>query len=200
MRLSGSSGWFCVLAICCAGISGVQAAAAPAPTFTITATNVTMPSGGNAGSSQFTLTSVNGYSGKLTVNCGYSGGNMGAKVPTCGIYTAPLYTLGANQTVTGTLSLFPYGKIIPVSQLHGPRGGTDRAPALGLAVVCIVLLSRRLRGKARTGIGVILLGAIGLAGISACGNSLSGTFPYNVTAVDTSTQASVSTSMTVTVP
>ena len=71
---------------------------AATPSFTIAAANVTMPSGGNDASSQFTLTSVNGYAGQVRVGCAYSGGMMGAKVPTCGIYINPVFAWQPNST------------------------------------------------------------------------------------------------------
>jgi hypothetical protein len=47
MRTRGSSGWMLFLVACMAAVLGVQAFTAP--TFTIAATNVTMPSGGQFG-------------------------------------------------------------------------------------------------------------------------------------------------------
>ena len=82
--------------VCYAGFSGVQAIAAP--NFTIAATNVTMPQGGNPGSSSFTLTAGSGYSGLVTVDCDYTGAEVRAgaevtaKVPTCWILAIPIST------------------------------------------------------------------------------------------------------------
>jgi hypothetical protein len=199
MKLPGSWGFPLVLA-CGLGMFGVQAQAATS-TFTIAATNVTMPGGGNPGVSHFTLASVNGYAGRLIVNSQYSGGDMNAKPPNCGIHTAPLFTLNANSTVSGTLTCYPYGKVVPVVELHRPLPLPYRAPVLGLAFAASwFALQRRFRTTTARWIGVLLLGAIGIGGVSACGNGVSGMYPFTVTATDTVTQQSASTSITVTVP
>src|ERR1700758_1751487 len=111
MQSPGSLGWFRLFVVCCAGFS-VGPALAATPSFTIAAADVTMPSGGNIASSPFTLTSVNGYAGQVRVDCAYSGGAMGARVPSCGIFVNPTHMLTANQTVNGSLTLVPYGKTI----------------------------------------------------------------------------------------
>src|ERR1700746_744150 len=130
MRFPGGSGLVPFLFGCGLVCSAMTLSAAPTPSFTIAARNVTMPSGGSFASSPFTLASVNGYSGQVLVSCGYSGGNMGAKVPTCGIYTNPNFSLGANQTVKGSLTLSPYGKVIPFSRLERHGIGSRGVPAL----------------------------------------------------------------------
>ncbi len=199
MKLPGSSGFSLVLA-CGLGMIGVYAQAAT-PSFTVAATNVTMPGGGNPGTSQFTLASVNGYSGKLVVNSQYSGGDMNAKPPNCGIHTAPLFTLNSNSTVSGTLTCYPYGKVVPIAVSYRPLRRQPRVPVIGFALAIWLLFGRRARAGARRWMSVLLLGAISAAALSACGgNGLSGTYPFTVTATDSATQASVSTSITVTVP
>ena len=201
MKLPGSCGFPLMLA-CGLGLFGVRVQAATT-SFTITATNVTMPGGSNPGVSHFTLASVNGYSGHLVVNSQYSGGDMNAKPPNCGSggFTAVMFTLNANGTVSGTLTCYPYGKVVPVVELHRPLRLPVRAPVLGLALAGWLVLRRRLPGTAMRWLGVVLLCAISLAGLTACGgNGLAGTYPFTVTATDTVTQASVSAPITVTVP
>jgi hypothetical protein len=175
-------------------------ASVPAPSFTVAATNVTMPSGGNVTSSPFTLTSVNRYAGQVLVSCAYAGGNMGARVPTCGIYTNPMFALGANQTVKGSLTLSPYGKVIPYSAMR--RTGVESAgvPVLAAAVLCFFMLGRRLRGGGRSWIAMIIAGLVAIGGITSCGSGLSGTFPYTVMALDSKSNVSANATIMVTVP
>jgi len=200
MQSPGSLGWVSLFVVCCSAFSGVPALAAT-PSFTIAAADVTMPSGGNIASSQFTLTSVNGYAGQVRVDCAYSGGAMGAKVPGCGIFVNPTHALTANQTVNGSLTLVPFGKTIGygAAALHGDdwRSG---APVLAAALAGFFLLGRRLRNRARGWLLLVVLAAVGVAGMTSCASGMSGTFPYTVTAVDIKTNASVSAPFTVTVP
>jgi hypothetical protein len=176
-------------------------ALAATSTFTVAATNVSLPANGNVGTSQFTLTSVNGYSGKLVVSSEYSGGDMNAKPPTCGIFTAPLYTLKANSTVTGTLACFPYGKVVPVAADSRRAGRPVLAPVVGLAVAFCFVFRRRMRTAGARWLGIFLLGMISIGAVASCGgNGLSGRYPFTVTATDTVSNASVGTSITVTVP
>jgi hypothetical protein len=179
---------------------GLTSLAAPAPSFTIAATNVTMPSGGSFASSPFTLTSVNSYAGQVLVSCAYTGGNMGARVPTCGIYTNPNFALGANQTVKGSLTLSPYGKVIPFSAVRPTGVGSPGVPALAAVVLCFFALGRRLRARGRGWIALLILGLAGIGGITSCGSGLSGTFPYTVTAVDNKMNVSSTATIMVTVP
>jgi hypothetical protein len=199
MQLPGSRILFPVVLACSAGLSAVHALGAT-PTFTIAAANVTLPSGGNDASSQFTLTSVDGYVGQVRVDCGYSGGMMGAKVPACGIFVNPVSTLAANKSVTGSLTVMPYGKVKAFDAVG--LGGDDRrrvVPVLAAVLAGFFMLGRRWRLRARSWLLVFLAG-VTLAGITSCGGGLSGTFPYTVTAVDIKTNASVSAPFTVTVP
>jgi hypothetical protein len=200
MHSPGSSGLLRLFAVCCLGFHGALAVGASAPSFTIAATNVTMPSGGNFASSKFTLTSVNSYAGQIRVSCAYSGSEMGARVPSCGIYTNPTFNLGADQTAKGTLTLFPYGKVINFSSASRPGGPTSREPMLALAIVSVFLLGRRLRNQGSKWLSLVVLAGAAVLGITSCGSGLSGTFPYAVTAVDTRTNTSENTSIMVTVP
>jgi hypothetical protein len=199
MQSPGSRILFPLVLACGAGLSAAQAVAA-APTFTIAAANVTLPSGKNLGSSQFTLTSVNGYAGQVRVACAYAGGMMGAKVPACGIYVNPVSTLAANKSVTGSLTLTPYGQTLAYDVVASRDEDRRRAvPILAAALVGLFVLGRRLRSRASNGL-LLLLAGITLVGITSCASSMSGTFPYTVTAVDTQTNARVSAPFTVTVP
>ena len=176
----------------------LPAGAAP-PTFTIAATNISMPSNGNTGSSPFTLTSVGGYAGQIRVDCSYSGAAMGARVPSCGIFVNPVSTLAANKNAQGSLTLVPYGKVIAYSASASGKWRSGM-PVIAVPILGMLLLPRRLRSRAR---GMLLLFAVGvviLTGVSACSSGLSGTFAYTVTAVDNKTNTTVSAPFTVTVP
>ena len=200
MQRPGSFGLLRVLVVCCLGFQGVLAIAAPAPLFTIAATDVTMPSGGNLASSKFTLTSLNSYAGQIRIGCAYSGGQMGDKVPSCGIYTNPTFNLGADQTVTGTLTWLPYGKVITFGSASRPGERASHEPMLAVAIFSVFLLGRRLRNKGGKWLALVVLAGAAVAGVTSCGSGLSGTFPYRVTAVDTKTNTTENTSIMVTVP
>jgi len=187
-------------------VSGSTALAAT-PDFTITATNVTMSSAASSGqgSSSFTLTSVNGYTGSVRVACSYPDLPAGVQGPYCGGGpAAPTLALNANQVVKGTIGFFfCSGMNCPVS-LPRRRGG---GLAQGLALAGGLLLGLGFCRKAarRLVLSLLAVGALaGLAGISACGASNNamtpGTYAYTITATDTSTDAAVATSINVTVP
>lgn len=201
MQKPDSFGFLRLFAACSAGMLGAQALWAATPAFTIAATNVTMPTNGNNGTSRFILTSVNGYSGRLVVNSQYSGGDMNAKPPNYGGHTAPFYTLNANSTGSGALTFFPYGKVVPIARIHRPAGLPNPAPVLGLALAGWLVFGRRWRTRAARWFAVIVLGALSIGGLAACGgNGLSGNYPFTVTATDTVTNATATTQIMVTVP
>jgi hypothetical protein len=60
-------------------------APAATPSFTVTATNVTMSSSDSTGigSSSFTLTSIGGYTGTLQMGCNIPTPKIGVSVPSC---------------------------------------------------------------------------------------------------------------------
>ncbi len=190
---------FPIALACGALVSGTNMLAAT-PAFTIAATNITMPKNGSAGSSPFTLTSVNGYAGQVRVDCAYSGAAMGAKVPGCGIFVNPISTLAANKNATGSLTLVPYGKTLNYGYASVKRGRPIGGPVLAASVMGIFLLGRRLRRRSRSWLLLLAISVVGLGGMSACAAGMSGTFPYTVTAVDIKSNATVSAPFTVTVP
>lgn len=189
-----------VVFLCAAVLCAVPSNAAT-PDFTIAATNVTMPGNGNPGTSRFTLVSVDGYSGRLLVNSEFIGNEMNAKPPNCGVRTAPLYTLSANQAVQGTLTCYPYGKVVPVVKLERRLSWRHTGPILALALASFILFRRRTRATAAHWFALFVLSIITMMAVASCaGNGVSGTYPFTVTATDAVTQATVSTSITVTVP
>ncbi len=199
------------LVFCC------TSAPAATPGFTITTTNVTMSSSGSngSGSSSFTLTSVDGYTGSVSVGCNPPTPPTGVTVPYCGngvpepgaIPVQPPITLTADEVVTGTISFYnsplPCSSPCPVSLPR--RGGHGLAPSLALAGVLLLGFGFRRRAARWLTLTLLAMGALaGLAGISACGGNKSvvtpGTYAYTVAARDVNTSATVSTSLNVTVP
>jgi hypothetical protein len=197
-------------------LSGVPLWAA-APSFTITATNVTMSAATSSGigSSSFTLTSINGYAGQVRVNCQPPTPPAGVKVPYCGygipsgpaaIPAQPPITLTANEAVTGTIAF--YNASVPCSNpcpASLPRRGVHGLPQ-GLALAGALLIGFGFRRRAGRWLTFTLfaVGALaGLAAISACGSNsvvTPGTYAYTISATDVTTAVSVTTSVNVTVP
>jgi hypothetical protein len=186
-------------------------ALAATPGFTLAATNVTMSSSGSAGSgaSSFTLTSVNGYTGTVGILCGAPTPPAGVKVPVCtggGPAILIIETLAANQVVSGTIgfnnSVAPCNPCpvnLPRRPDHGLGQGVELAGALLFA------FGFRRRAARWLTLAFFAVGALAvLAGISACGGNNNGatpgTYAYTITAMDITTDATVSTSINVTVP
>jgi hypothetical protein len=186
------------------GVFSAQARAATS-SFTMSATNVTMTSSGSkgTGSTTFTLTSVNGYSGTVGVICYPTNEPAGAKLPYCGGSLPPVgYTLTANASVTGSLPFFN----VPVPEPVSMPVRRSRAGPAGLALAAGLLLGLGFRRKAGRWFVPVLLAVgmlTGLAAISGCGGSNSvvtpGTYSFTVKAVDTNSNIVTST-FNVTVP
>ncbi len=188
--------------ICGLGSGHAQGAT---PSFTIEASNTTMPTSG-AGAISFTLTSVNGFAGMVGIDCGPANPPTGSILPQCN-YTgggpAPQpYTLAANGTVRGSLNLVAYvppcSNPCPVKLLRPP---SPRGVNLALAGVLLLGLPFRWRAR-RLRLSLLVVGIMaGLAGI-ACGagnnDTLTpGTFVYTVSASQVGTAATLATSATV---
>jgi len=189
-------------------VSGSPALAAT-PDFTLTASNVTMSNSGSsgAGSSSFTLTSVNGYTGTVEVGCVPPTPPVGVNVPICnfGGPVRPAYTLTANQVATGTIAFLNSNPCPECLVSVARRGGYGLAPSLALAGALLFGFGIRRRGARWLTLTLLTVGTLaGLAGISACGGSNSvvtpGTYSYTITATDITTQVSVTASISVTVP
>jgi hypothetical protein len=179
------------------------------PGFTISASNATMPTS-NAGAIPFTLTSVNGFAGMVSVGCGPANPPTGSILPQCNytgdVIPAPPYTLPANGTVTGSLNLVAYippcSNPCPVKLQPGPR----HRGAVYAALAAVLLLGICFRRRARwPGLMLLFLGI--LAGVS-CGTGnhstlTPGTFAYTVSAMEITTNTptqTVSTTVNVMVP
>lgn len=166
--------------------AGLAMGAAPArganpPAYSITATNVTMPSNGN-GKTQFKVTGIPS-TGTVGMSCWYSGPQTTAKLPICAGGPALAYPVTAGQTLTGTIGFSPYSNVVPVSgqRRHGAAGP--------LAWAGLLMAFVGLRSRMRAGIFLALLLAMGLAGvagITACGGNSNmttpGTYAYTITA------------------
>jgi hypothetical protein len=183
------------------------------PSFTISASNATMPASG-AGAIPFTLSSVNGFAGAVYVTCGPANPPTGSILPQCN-YTgggpaAPPHTLTANETVTGSLNLVAYippcSNPCPVKLDLQPHPHHRGAVNLALAGALLLGVGFRRRTR-RLRLALLIVGILaGLAGI-ACGagnsNTLTpGTFAYTVSAAQAGPLPilAVSTTVNVTVP
>ena len=200
-----------ILAIIC-GFAGGRVLA-QTPSFTISASNATMPSRG-AGSIAWTLTSVDGFAGTVNVGCVPPNPPAGAIVPTCS-YGGPAslpYTLAANGTVTGTVPLIaltpPCSGPCPVELRRPGRARPGHASGVSLVLAGALLFGFRVRKRAPRWLTLMLIVVGGLAGIGGCGGggaSLTpGTYAYNITANQTGTSTSpfltATTTINVTVP
>jgi hypothetical protein len=192
---------FLALSIC---VFSTQVRAA-APSFTISATNATMTSSGSngRGSSTYTLTSVNGYTGTVGINCYPTNEPTGAKIPYCGGSVPPVgHTLTANATVTGSLPFFN----VPVPEPASMPVRKSRATPATLALAGVLLLGLGFRGRASRWLFLVLVAGCAFAGlglISGCGGSngvvTPGTYSFTVKGVDTNSNVVTST-FNVTVP
>ncbi len=179
-------------------------ARAATPSFTITATNATMSSSGvnGRGSSTFTLTSVNGYTGTLGITCYPTNEPAGAKLPYCGGPAMIGHTLTANASVTGSLPF--YNEPVP-EPVNMPVRRSHAGPA-GLALAVGLLLGLGFRKRASRWLLLVLFAGCAFAGLavmSGCGGSNSvvtpGTYSYTVKAADTNSVI-VSSTFNLTVP
>jgi uncharacterized protein (TIGR03382 family) len=187
------------------GFSGLRGLAA-APGFTVSAANATMPSTG-IGSIPITLTSIDGFTGSITASCNPASPPAGAKLPVCGGPTAPpIYTLTANGTVNGTITLMPYSdRFLPVaaSVSHHPGPVPETGFALAGALLFGWLVRRRRFCRLMMiSFAICTLGSA--TAITACGGSSNGmtpgTYAYTVTAGEINGTAYVTTTVNVTVP
>ena len=196
---------FALVSAACA----VGMAPTPAPSFTISASNVTMPLSGTV-AIPFTLTSVNGFAGPVAVLCGEptvpGSINLGPYCDQGGPLMA--YTLVANGTTTGSITIVaippnPVPLASKASVVGDGRGAS-------WAVACALILGLGLRRKSvlrlsRVALAVFLL--MGLAGLGICGcggppTLTPGTylFDLNATSVSANPMLYASTTATVAVP
>jgi hypothetical protein len=197
----------CLIALLAfASSRGRAQAPVPVPSFTISASNITMPSSGE-GPIPFTITSVNGFAGSIGVNCNPPNPATGVREPGCegGPAMAPL-VLTANGTATGGVYIDAIDPLPAheVSRLNLP--GHGRGASWALAGVLLLGFGLR-RRKGWSGSVLLTLGLlIGLTGLGACGGPVTltpGVYTYTLNAFTsggTSPSISTSTTANVTVP
>ncbi len=151
------------------GILGGSAFAAT-PSFTLTASNVSMSDMGT-GTSSFTVTSVNGFTGQVGVVC--TGPNTillnDLVLPACDAPTM-LLAVPANGSVKGTMTFRPPWTARPaVARVKLRRPLTE---PLGAGALTAALLGFGLRKRLHRWIVVLLLCGAGLAGFSGLAGGL----------------------------
>ncbi len=180
----------------------------PAPSFTISASNVTMPSSGTV-PIPFTLTSVNGFAGMVSVTCVAPTEPMGVTAPYCDQGGPVLaYTLAADGTATGSISIIAIEpNPVPLATRSGlarHSEGSSWAMA-GLLVIGIGLRRKRARQLTGVSLGVgvmIVLAGIGLCGCGGPPTLTPGAYVFKLKATSVSITPSMtaSTTSTITVP
>ncbi len=149
-----------------AGLAGAQTT----PTFTLSASNTTMPASG-VGSIPFTLTSVDGFYGNVIMSCTPPNEPTGVTLPLCG-FGGPVIVvaLDANATVKENIELLASAPVPePVKlDLRKHRGGS------GLALAGAVMLGFGVGRRRVSRLGRVFLACgllFGLTAIGACGGS-----------------------------
>lgn len=177
-------------------------AATATPGFKITASNISL-AGQSRGSSQYTLTSVNGFAGTVAVVCNGPDPNLYPNLimPSCAEPTQEL-VVPANGSISGSMLFYPPWEGVTGQLARPAKPGA--APLLAGAFAGLGLLGLRLRKRAGSWItlllGVVCLGT--LAGAVGClgGGGLQmtpGTYTY--TLAGTGSGASATGQVTVTV-
>ncbi len=184
------------------GLIGSGALEAGTPEFTLTAADTTVSLGGT-GSSTFTLTSLNGYTGTVVIVCHPTSPPADSKLPYCGGGLLLMEQLVGGETVKGFLPLTGLPVPIPASMPHPRRHGSGAGLVLGGAMLLGLAGSRRKRRwLLHAMFAAVALGALaGVCGCAGTWNPLTpGTFPYTIVGTDYATHMSVSGSFLVTVP
>jgi hypothetical protein len=162
-----------------------DAAAATAPGFTITASNVSVSDTGS-GSSSYTVTSVGGFTGQVGVSCFPPEINGALAIPNCDV-PEQFLTVPANGSISGKMPFTP-----PTNVTARNKGGDQRRPAGPLAAGALMLAGfaaarKQLRWNRMLSALVLCAGL--LAGLTAtgCGGHgglamAPGTYTYNLQA------------------
>jgi subtilase family serine protease len=191
---------------------------APAKSFTLAATNVTVPAGGT-GSSTVTINPQNGYTGTIAwmVSSNASTSNVCFAIASTSVTgtTAVTSTLTVKTTSSacGTTAMTPPVLKETYARLAAPlvgKGNTRLAPvpslALGITIAAFLLVTlwRRSRGLALAGYALLLFAAgLMTSGCSSSGSSYSsstaakGTYAVTITGTDSSITASTSMTLTI---
>ena len=170
---------------------------AAAPGISLQATNVSIPGQGTA-QGQFTVTSINGFSGSVSVSC--TGPNSeilpNLVLPECN-GPAPNITVPANGSASGTISFYP-----PWADPYSARA--HPLPVLAVVAVGSIVLLPRLKSNRCRWFACLVLGCsmIPLCLLVGClGNGglamTPGTFQYTLNASGNGVSASSAFKVTV---
>ncbi|MDR3753661.1 MAG: hypothetical protein P4K93_08410 [Terracidiphilus sp.] len=187
------------------GLGSTRASYPATPSFTITATSVSLP-GQGTGSSQITLTSVNGFAGTVGVSC-YEPVVTNATEPVLPSCAEPVKNLvvPANGSVSGAILFYP-----PWETSHETASLFTRTkphysePLLGGVFIGCGLLGWRLR-KTLNRCGALVAAAVfclSLAGLVGCmghgGLAMTpGTYAYTISGASTGMTQTTTASVTV---
>jgi len=163
--------FFALSAAFCLCLASPESRASTTPGITITATNVSISDMGTA-VSHFTVTSVNGFTGRVGVICKGLDSNIvpDLVLPDC-TFTTQNYVLTANGSASGIMTFYPPNNIPSTVS----RGGSPRQPGPALpiagALAAAGIFCFRIRRK-RSGWPVLpllaIVGLAGLAGVTGC--------------------------------
>lgn len=187
------------------GLGVARMLPAATPTFTITASSVTVPGRGSA-ASQFTLTSVGGFTGQVGITCVGPNINLSSEpvLPLCD-HPVQNYTIPATGSVTGTMDFYPpwvdgYG----FASLARPSGPAHPAPLAAGVFAGVALFGLRFRKmlSRRAALFVAAAGLISLAGFVGCigqgGLAMTpGTYAYTLSGASPSGIQTATVSVTV---
>lgn len=187
------------------------ASAQAAPGFTVSATNITLPSSGN-GAIPITLSAVNGYTGIVFISCPPVNPPAGVRQPYCDPpHFGPVLSLvlnASNPTATASLTITSQLEPGATSALRSP--GPKAATAWVLAGALMLGLGfRRRRSRWLAQLLLAVVSLIALTGLGACaggGNGnlgflTPGTYTYTISTADQSIpQKFASTTVQVAVP
>ena len=201
MRSRGFALLPAIFLISLALLAAGDAAAAPSPGFTITASNVSVSDTGS-GSSSYTVTSVDGFTGKVGVSCFQPEINGALAIPNCDV-PEQFLTIPANGSASGTMPFTP-----PSNVTAKNHGGERQRPAGPLAAGTLMLAGfaaarRRLRWSRALSALALCAGLFSGLTATGCGGHgglamAPGTYSYQIQAVGPGLKTA-STYITVTV-
>jgi hypothetical protein len=172
------------------GTAVASSAATPTPSFTIVATNVSLP-GQGTGSSQLTVTSMDGFAGTVGISC-FAPNVANITEPVIPSCTEPVVNLvvPANGSVSGTMIFYPPWEINTYDPASLPVRRNSRSSRTMLASLIIggVMLGWRIRKAVNRHVALcvavalslslaVLAGCMGQGGLAMT----PGTYAYAIT-------------------